>query len=1713
MLAVSTGPAIVDGLHSTLYLYPPITERSFLRLFQEPHAHLPPKPVNLPGNPRILATPIPAFRGPVHVVTTNHKLKGPTANYKGPHGFTHKTPASTKSPTITACHPREVEPSETGLEAEEHGFKREKQRAGVGTSSGSKLRLLADLHLIPLCSDCNPRIGMGNQAARLNRPASAESECDRQETRMRSAEMLSCTTSLQDTVLQSPGTRHLARTSRRWMQKRQSISKQTVNDSLQGGTLGTRPSYPSCGVSISSVTERKEQGGEGNEKGNVDSIHACRETEISTKSSNLTWGAKRSYVEPHRAFQGSLKTVACENSSGSPNKVLPFEYHYRSRPPIEVLPLKKTQRNTESDTELSEYDNEAEVSRDCTRQSPEGGVTQNLNPSQEGCTVGKGGNAACSVMGSSGEVEGIVQRVGLTSTGWNKEDSEDREGSVFGLFTSVPDGCVSESLPPPGTLLQPAVQPRPGNLVQSTIQPSPDTAPHPQTLPELQDWGTTWGDPLPAEDLRDLGKALSQSLQRALRMEGLGEDEDWDTSPRSVDSLSPMMSPILSPLTSRVTSPQLHRRPLPRPVALQPGEQRKNEDGVSSWSSVLSSDDALGRQEDIWQREVEESLSFCRSLSRLSRPKHVDFLRITPPEDDIISDSPLPPEFNSGGPSAVLNFSQPLGNFLGGHEASYDLNIQGRLNAVGMEVENGEYTTTNASLAGTNENQERCQTECSMDGMTTGTDSFVECDRSGGLGRGILEEQGGVALHSRMKSHLQGLFTDMSDDLISERTTCVSRHCGSTDPSKQKVPINTQGNYVRSSAEVAGCGVWAEPIGTTDTTTDNTSTNQSETTDQLIVWGSTDYLRPDTFTVQTEKSEDRATDRAIDIIGLAGGHTDRLTDWGKNQTCDQETCPGNYHKDIPTADDHVMVLANPSKVVAVETYPCAPALTNTRMLFIKRIEPIWEKQSTRAEAEPVFGRSEGAEETTGGRVLRWGGTAGTSAHVDSPIATPTQPSSPQDVLAHPAPDSLQDGVSTPDSPQNGVPATDSLQDGVPDPDSLQDGVPDPDSPQDGVPDPDSLQDGVPDPDSPQDGVPDPDSLQDGVPDPDSLQDGVPDPDSLQDGVPDPDSPQNGVPATDSLQDGVPDPDSLQDGVPDPDSLQDGVPDPDSPQDGVPDPDSPQDGVPAPENGPPPGTTSTRATFSPGSPGIKPLQLYNLFTGLRILRKEASVSDPALVAEVKPPLSSGPGVDNPLRGQQRTFRRRKESFLDQLSQLLNLDKDDDKGETWELKGEERTEVEMLEAPENITAEPENGRGEKGKTGEKEVDNPETAQDTKEVKNEVQSTMETPEYSETSENLEPSSPLEPIKSPASSAESAFDAFKAFFTPKPLRRDGEKGDMEAVRRKAWSFERAYKTPEKKTSDFKSEALTPGDGDDRPTPGRLHAIWPPTKEERVGLKYTEAEHQAGLLELKRECKEEVENLQDDFRKQLSQVREDKEECVYRLECSLLRLQSELARGPGHRRQDLRDVAVSTSDDLSPRAFRTVCVQTDRQTFLGTTESENGSIRSPQLPRNAPKRLDLSSISLKLTGWATSSLPPVSLLLPSAPPSLPQSQPITLQADKTDPPPPPPLSPLFTNQTQGLDCPTPPPPPPGCGPHHLPLYQAAAPHHLPLYQAAAPHHLPSTRLWPPTTSPSTRLWPPTTSPSTRLWPPPPPLYQAVVPHHLPSTRLRPPTTSPSSGS
>ncbi|KAM6965328.1 formin [Aplochiton taeniatus] len=323
-----------------------------------------------------------------------------------------------------------------------------------------------------------------------------------------------------------------------------------------------------------------------------------------------------------------------------------------------------------------------------------------------------------------------------------------------------------------------------------------------------------------------------------------------------------------------------------------------------------------------------------------------------------------------------------------------------------------------------------------------------------------------------------------------------------------------------------------------------------------------------------------------------------------------------------------------------------------------------------------------------------------------------------------------------------------------------------------------------------------------------------------------------------------------------------------------------------------------------SPTDRAIQLPALFSGLRVLRKGVTGPEHDTVAQFKP---MGKGVTT--GKSHRLSRNQAEptgSLLDQISQFLSLDRNAEE------------EDESRESPEA-----------------------------------------------------------PTKPSSSSAESAFEAFKAFFTPKPLKKDAsERLDLDAVRKRIRNdkdvlraiFERtSNKTPEKTNpADGKSEVSTPGEGEDR-TPGRLQAVWPPPKDEKLGLKYTEAEHQAALLHLKRECKEEVEKLQEDYGRQLSRLRVDSEETVYQLERTLAQLRAEMSLESYHRRyrSNLRDVAVSTADELSTRSIRNVCIQTERETFIRALEEEEGPGRAYPSPQShtMPKRLDLASISLSLAG------------------------------------------------------------------------------------------------------------------------------------------------------
>ncbi|KAK2855955.1 hypothetical protein Q5P01_004690 [Channa striata] len=442
--------------------------------------------------------------------------------------------------------------------------------------------------------------------------------------------------------------------------------------------------------------------------------------------------------------------------------------------------------------------------------------------------------------------------------------------------------------------------------------------------------------------------------------------------------------------------------------------------------------------------------------------------------------------------------------------------------------------------------------------------------------------------------------------------------------------------------------------------------------------------------------------------------------------------------------------------------------------------------------------------------------------------------------------------------------------------------------------------------------------------------------------------------------------------------------------------------------PPPGSSFSRATFSPGSPPTdKQIQLPTLFSSLRV-RKQGTVGperNPGLriKASKRPVLIER--QDSKVQG----------GLLDQISQFLSREK----------KGDDKEEKKETE--------------------------PEEAQDETKEQNQNEESLESPERKELEkEEGDADVSSESTKTPVSSAEAAFDAFKAFFTPKPLKKDPavEKVDLEAVRKKIRAekdvlrgiFERtSNKMPEKKEStDGKSETSTPAEAEER-TPGRLQAVWPPLKEEKVGLKYTEAEHQAALLQLKRECKEELDKLQDDYGQKLSRLKVDSEENVARLQTKVGELQAELSRAGTYRRGEVRDVSVATGDDFLHKSFRTVCVQTDRETFVKSPAGEERTGRaSPQQQRMTPKKLDLTSISLSLAGQRDGTVSPSSSPVP--PPQTPQT------VAKTDrhpplPPPPPCFSPpvkqiqrlhrlhllllLLPPPMPGLGPPPPPPPPP----------------------------------------------------------------------------------------
>ncbi|TNN87226.1 Formin-1 [Liparis tanakae] len=348
----------------------------------------------------------------------------------------------------------------------------------------------------------------------------------------------------------------------------------------------------------------------------------------------------------------------------------------------------------------------------------------------------------------------------------------------------------------------------------------------------------------------------------------------------------------------------------------------------------------------------------------------------------------------------------------------------------------------------------------------------------------------------------------------------------------------------------------------------------------------------------------------------------------------------------------------------------------------------------------------------------------------------------------------------------------------------------------------------------------------------------------------------------------------------------------------------------------------------------------LFSGLRVLKKGASGNDRETMSEIK---QNEKDADLALLSLKKTVNKAKlipdqktttspakrtaepkpiaetkSSVMGNLSQLLNLDNQDET---------KRSDIGQEGDPEH--------RGKESEIGEEVLLSPEP----------------------------PTTPLERKKT----SDLAYETFKNIFGPKTVKKEKtEVVDLEAVKKKIKNdkenlraiFERSSKSPGKELTSptevnvlCNTELTSPTDSEDR-TPRRLQAVWPPPKpkdeEEKVGLKYTEAEHQAALLQLKRECKEDLERMHSDFELQIFQLRGEHAVSVSHLDGLIAKLQRDKGCSPGQERGELRDVAVSTADDLTHKTFRTVSIQTDRESFVRSPEGGGGPALSPV--QNAPQ-------------------------------------------------------------------------------------------------------------------------------------------------------------------
>lgn len=455
----------MESTHTTLHLYTPISERSW-------------------GSPSLSL------------------CRGPTSPSKAPLSF--------KQRLTSNCE--EEGPVETvkGSQADKFGLTDFKETL-KSLDDSSEIHWLTEL--LPLCLECQAFMSMGNQQgtklkknfhcyaeSRATLPKSPRIQIPRK--RRRRAEGLVYTGTLHHNLKMTPGTPQMPLKARR-------LTKLQMTSSPTFGEWDLEEARPTIGTPA--ATRKRVTGKEREDKS------------ASTLELKPAWRVK----------------LPDASSANSPRSYNPFSHR-------KYLPVKDEYALADSDSDLSEYDNEmysmciSQSSLDRTRKIEESTrntakaqITQSASQKHEEKKIEVGdvkspqwcfeelGKRAVArrVMGKIEEVEGIIQRVSLTSSDWIKEG---REGSDEPRF--IPDGYVGEEK------LQ---------ILQQRNSPEFST----DSLMETHNKVRNADNPLVVEELRVLGEALSQSLHRALRMEGAkAETEAFIEDKQTFCEQNPMVS-------------------------------------------------------------------------------------------------------------------------------------------------------------------------------------------------------------------------------------------------------------------------------------------------------------------------------------------------------------------------------------------------------------------------------------------------------------------------------------------------------------------------------------------------------------------------------------------------------------------------------------------------------------------------------------------------------------------------------------------------------------------------------------------------------------------------------------------------------------------------------------------------------------------------------------------------------------------------------------------------------------------------------------------------------------------------------------------------------------------------------------------------------------------------------------------------------------------